>query len=31
MEGYYQANLKDNEKIIPFHRVKRSVEKKMAA
>ncbi len=31
MEGYYQANLKDNEKIIPFHRVKRSVAKKFAA
>jgi hypothetical protein len=31
MEGYYQANLKDNEKIIPFHRVKRRVERKFAA
>lgn len=31
MEGYYQANLKDNEKIIPFYRVKRSVAKKFAA
>lgn len=31
MEGYYQANLKSDEKIIPFHRVKRSVERKFAA
>lgn len=31
MEGYYQANLKQNENIIPFYRVKRSVAKKFAA
>jgi|GEM_PF-1677627 len=31
MEGYYQANLKDDEKIIPFHRVRRTVERKLAA
>jgi len=31
MEAYYQANLKPDEKTIPFHRVKRRVAKKFAA
>lgn len=31
MQGYYQASQKPAEKIIPFHKVKRSVAKKFAA
>lgn len=31
MQGYYQANQKPAEKIIPFHKVQHSVAKKFAA